>query len=198
LLWGVSLSFCAFAGWLFLALALEHAPVATGLLAGCFLMIAITMLAGTIELTLDYRRYSAVRLTLTGEPPAVGKRLDGVIELPARAAATWIRAEFACVHVNCETLGADRTAGFEKDCWSDRRQFPVQRNGMRRNAVVRFDILDSLPPSSGARAPAEEKSDGDYYVWQLRIEASGLNPAFHRTLRVQVLPSAAGHGDRTE
>jgi hypothetical protein len=196
LLWGVSLSFCAFAGWLFLALALEHAPVATGLLAGCFLIIAITMLAGTIELTLDYRRYSAVRLTLTGEAPAVGKRLDGVIELPASAAATWIRAELACVHVYCETVGADRTTSFQNDRWSDRRHFPVQRNGIRRNVVIRFDIPDSLPPSSGAGAPASKKSDRNYYVWQLRIEASGLGPAFSRTLGVQVLPSAAGHGGR--
>lgn len=195
MLWGVSLSFCAFAGWLFLALALQHAPVAAGILVGCFLLIGITMLAGTIELTLDYRRRSAMRLTIVGERPAVGKRFDAVIELPASAVAAWIGAELACVRVHWQTIGADRTVSFEKDCWSEKRQFRVQRNGTKASAVIAFDIPESLPPSTETIAlgpPAAAKAGRDQYVWQLRIEASGVSRGFERTLGVQVLPPAAG------
>lgn len=166
-----------------------------GVLAGFFLLIGVMLLAGTIEVTLHYLRYDALRLTLTGEPPAVGKHLDGIVDLPAGAADPWIGAELACVHVSQERIGANRTASFEKDCWSERRQFPVRRSGRRGSAVVRFDIPDSLPPSSGtpaADAPASTESGCDRYVWELRVGASGADPQFRRTLNVHVLPSASG------
>ena len=189
LLWGVTLPFCAFAAWLFLYLAAQHAPVAAGLLAGFFLVIGVTLLVGMVELTLHYVMYDAVRLTLTGETPAVGKRLDGVVDLPASAPAAWVGVELVCVHVTCERIGPDRTATFQRDCWSARRQFPVHHRGRRSSADVRFDIPDSLPssgemPAAGTPAPAD--TGRDHYVWELRIEASGAEPKFRRTLRVHV------------
>lgn len=197
LLWGVTLPFCAFAAWLFLFLAIGHAPVAAGLLAGLFLVIGFTLLVGTLELTLHYLRYDAVRLTLTGEPPAVGKRLDGVVDLPTSAAAAWVGIELACVRVTYERIDMNRTATFEKDCWNDKRQFRVQRRGRRGSAVVRFDIPDSLPPSGDALqpAPAWPRSSRDYYFWELRVETGGMGARFSRSLGVRVLasPSSAGH-----
>ena len=191
LLWGVTLPFCAFAGGLFLFLASQDAPVAACLLAGSFLLIGATQLVGTVELTLHYLRYDALRLTLTGEPPAVGKQLDGIIDLPASAAAAWVGVELACVHVARERIGANRTAIFEKDCWSDRRQFAVQRSGRRRSVVVRFAIPDSLPPSGGTPAAgvsASAESARDRYFWELRIDPGGAHTQSRRALAVQVLP----------
>jgi hypothetical protein len=159
-----------------------------------FVLIGVTLLVGTVELTLHYLRYDAVRLTLIGEPPALGKRLDGIVDLPARAAAAWVGVELACVHVTCESIGANRTATFQKDCWSDRRQFPVRHRGRRGSAAVRFDIPDSLPSSSdmpAAGAPASAKTGRDQYVWELRIEAGGADPKLRRTLGVHVLASAS-------
>jgi hypothetical protein len=196
LLWGVTLPFCAFAGWLFLFLANQEAsPFPVGVLAGLFLLIAVTLLVGTAELTHHYLRYDSVRLTFTGKPPSVGKRLDAVIDLPLNAAGAWVGAELACVHLQHESIGANRTTTFENDCWSEKRQFPVRRNGRRGSAVVRFDIPDSLPPSAGthpAGANASAQSGGDQYMWELRIQASGTNAEFRRTLGVQVLPAHCG------
>jgi hypothetical protein len=169
--------------------------VPAGVLAGFFLLIGVMLLAGTLEVTLHYLRYDALRLTLTGEPPAVGKRLDGIVDLPASTAAAWVGAELACVHVRQERIGANRTASFEKDCWSEKRQFPVRRSGRRGSAVVRFDIPDSLPPSGATPAvgaPASAESDCDRYLWELRVGAGGADPQFKRTLNVLVLPSASG------
>jgi hypothetical protein len=193
LLWGITLPFCAFAGWLFLSLVNQNAPVPASVLAGFFLLIGVMLLAGLIEMTLHYLRYDAMHLTLTGEPPAVGKRIDGIVDLPTSAAAAWIGVEFACVHVSHERIGANRTVTFEKDCWSEKRQFPIRRSGRRVSAVVRFDIPDSLPPSNGTPAlgaPDSTKSGGDRYVWELRVGAGGTDPELRRTLSVHVLPSA--------
>jgi len=190
LLWGVTLPYCAFAGWLFVSLANQDAPFAAGVLAASFLLIGVTMLAGTVTVTLRYLQYDALGLTLTGEPPAVGKRLDGVVDLPAGAAAAWIGVELACVHVTHTRTGTGRIVPFEKDYWKDKRQFPVRRSGRRGSAVVRFDIPDSLPPSGGtpaAGAPAADESVRDVYLWELRIEA-GADAEYRRTLRVRVLP----------
>ncbi|MPZ45324.1 MAG: hypothetical protein GEV05_18400 [Betaproteobacteria bacterium] len=196
LLWAVTLPFLAFAGWLFLFLANQEAsPVPAGVLAGLFLLIAVTLLVGTAELTHHYLRYDAVRLTFTGEPPLVGKRLDAVIDLPLNAAGAWVGAELACVRLHHESIGANRTAIFENDCWSEKHQFPVRRNGRRDSAVVRFDIPDSLPPSGDAHpagAPACAQSGRDQYIWELRIQASGANLEFRRTLGVHVLPPPPG------
>jgi hypothetical protein len=198
LLWGLTLPFCAFAAWLFLYLANQEAPVAAGLLAGCFLVIGVTLLIGTIELTHHYLKHDAMRLTLTGEPPAVGKRLDGVIDLPASAVAPWVGVELACVLVTHERIDMNRTAAFEETCWSDKRQFRVQRRGRRGSAVVLFDIPDSLPPSGDAlrREPAWPKLPRDYYFWELRVETGGIGARFRRALGVRVVASAsrAGHG----
>lgn len=199
LLWCVTLPFCAFAGWLFLFLAIQNAPIAAGLLAGSFLLIGVVLLAGTVELTLHYLRYDALRLTLTGELPAVGRRLDGIVGLPAGVAAAWVGVELACVHVSHKRIGANRTMIFLNDCWSERRQFRVRRSGRRGSAVVRFDIPDSLPPSGGrhaAGAQASAESASNRYVWELRIGAGGVDPDSRRTLGVHVLPSASGarHG----
>ena len=195
LLWGVTLPFCAFVGWLFLYLVNQHAPVAAGLLGGLFLLIGATLLVGTIELTLHYLRYDALRLTLTGEPPTVGRRLDAVVDLPAGGDAAWVAVELACVHVTCESVGPRKSAIFENDCWRERRQFRVHRHGRRRNAVIGFDLPDSHPPS-GATAAAADKSSRDRYIWELRVEAAGTGPEFRRTLGVQVRPSVFGdcHG----
>ena len=193
LLWGVTLPFCAFTGWLFVFLAIQNAPVAAGVLAGLFVLMGGTLLAATLELTLHYLRYDALRLTLTGEPPAVGRRLDAVIDLPPRSTASWVSVELACVHVSHESIGANRIAAFEKDCWSDRRQFPVRRRNRRPIAVVRFDIPDALPPSGGtpaAGAEASNQSARDRFVWELRLGAGGAEPNFRRTLGVSVRPSA--------
>jgi hypothetical protein len=194
LLWGVTLPYCAFTGWLFVSLADQNAPFPAGVLAGAFLLIGVTMLAGTVMVTLRYLRYDALRLTLTGEAPVVGKRLDGIVELPAGAAAAWIGVELACVRVTHARIGANRIVTSEKDCWSEKRQFPVRRSGRRGSAVVRFDIPDSLPPSGAAPAagaPATDESARDDYVWELRIEA-GADAEFRRALPVRVLPSASG------
>lgn len=194
LLWGVTLPYCAFAGWLFVSLADQNAPFPAGVLAGSFLLIGVTMLAGTVMVTLHYLRYDALRLTLTGEAPTVGRRLDGVVDLPAGAAAAWIGVELACIHITHARIGANRIVTSEKDCWSDRRQFPVRRSGRRGSAVVRFDIPDSLPPSGdapAAHAPATHESARDDYVWELRIEA-GADAQFRRALPVRVLSSASG------
>ena len=193
LLWGVTLPYCAFAAWLFASLADQNAPFPAGVLAGSFLLIGVTMLAGTVMVTLHYLRYDALRLTLTGEAPAVGKRLDGIIDLPAGAAAAWIGVELACVHITHARIGANRIVTSEKDCWNDRRQFPVRRSGRRGRAVVGFDIPDFLPPSGdtpAAGAPATDESARDDYVWELRIEA-GADAEFRRALPVRVLPSAS-------
>jgi len=192
LLWGVALPFGAFAAWLFLSLVNQNAPVPASVLAGFFLLIGVMLLAGALDATLHYLRYDALRLTLTGEPPAVGKRLDGIVDLPTSAAGAWVGVEFACVHVGHERIGANRTAIFEKDCWSDRRQFRVRRRGARGSAVVGFAIPDSLPPSSGTPAvgaAASAKSGSDRYVWELRVGASSADPETRRTLSVHVLPS---------
>ena len=194
LLWGVTLPYCASTGWLFVSLADQNAPFPAGVLAGAFLLIGVTMLAGTVMVTLRYLRYDALRLTLTGETPAVGKRLDGIVELPTGAAAAWIGVELACVHVTHARIGVNRIVISEKDCWSEKRQFQVRRSGRRGSAVVRFDIPDSLPPSGetpAAGAPAADESAGDDYVWELRIEA-GADAQFRRALPVRVLPSASG------
>jgi hypothetical protein len=193
LLWGVTLPYCAFAGWLFVSLADQNAPFPAGVLAGAFLLIGVTMLAGTVMVTLRYLKYDALTLTLTGEAPAVGKRLDGIVDLPAGAAAAWIGVELACVHVSHARIGANQIVTSEKDCWSEKRQFPVRRSGRRGSAVVRFDIPDSLPPSGdtpATGAPATDESARDAYIWQLRIEA-GADAQFRRTLWVRVLPSAS-------
>jgi hypothetical protein len=196
LLWGLTLPFCAFAGWLFLYLAHQHAPVSAGLLGGFFLLIGVMLLAGTVELTLHYLRYDALRLVLTGEPPTVGKRLDAIVDLPTSAAAAWVAVELACVHITCQRVGPSRTATFETDYWRDRRQFPVHRSGRRRSAVIRFDIPDSPPPTgdtnAAAGAPPTDESSRDHYIWELRVEAIGSGAAIRRTLAVQVLPSASG------
>ena len=194
LLWGVTLPYCAFAGWLFVYLVDQNAPFPAGVLAGSFLLIGVTMLAGAVTVTLRYLRYDALSLTLMGEAPAVGKRLDGIVDLPAGAAAAWIGVELACVHITHARIGANRIVTYEKDCWSDRRQFPVRRSGRRRSAVVRFDIPDSLPPSRNtpaAGAPATDESARDDHVWELRIEA-GADAEFRRALPVRVLPSVSG------
>ena len=193
LLWGVTLPYCAFTGWLFVSLADQNAPFPAGVLAGAFLLIGVTMLAGTVMVTLRYLKYDALTLTLTGEAPAVGKRLDGIVDLPAGAAAAWIGVELACVHVSHARIGANQIVTSEKDCWSEKRQFPVRRSGRRGSAVVRFDIPDSLPPSGdtpATGAPATDESARDAYIWQLRIEA-GADAQFRRTLWVRVLPSAS-------
>lgn len=198
LLWGVALPFCAFAGWLFLFLAISDAPFAAALLAGSFLLIGVTLLVGTIELTLHYWRYAALRLTLTGEPPAVGKHLDAIIDLPTSATAAWVGVELACVHITLEPIGANRTVTLEKDCWSIRRQFAVQRRGRRGSAVVRFDIPDSLPPSGdrpAARMPASAESARERYVWELRLRPVGAHSEFRPTLGVHVLPPPSGGSD---
>jgi len=190
LLWGVTLPYCAFAGWLFVSLANQNAPFAAIVLAGSFLLIGVMMLAGTVMETLHYLQYDALSLKLTGEPPAVGKRLDGIVDLPAGAASAWVGVEFACVHSTHARIGANRIVTSEKDYWSDRRQFPVRRSGRRGRAVVRFDIPDSLPPSGGTPAdgaPAAGESARDVYVWELRIE-TGADAEFRRALRVRVLP----------
>jgi hypothetical protein len=196
LLWAVTLPFCAFAAWLFLFLAnQETAPFPAGVLAALFLLIAGTLFVGTAELTHHYLNYDALRLTLTGEPPAVGKRLDGVVDLPLNAAGAWVGAELACVHIRHERIGTNRAATFEKDCWSEQRQFPIRRSGRRGSAAVRFEIPDSLPPSGGTPAlgPAVSARSGrDQYIWELRIQASGANREFRRTLGVNVLPSHPG------
>jgi hypothetical protein len=196
LLWGITLPFCAFVGWLFLYLMEQHAPVPAGALGGLFLLIGVTLLAGTVELTLHYLKFDALRLTLTGEPPTVGKRLEGVVDLPMGAAGPWVAVELACVRVSSESVGPRRSATFETDCWSERRQFRVQRRGRRRSAAIRFEIPDS-PPSSGtgtaaAGAPQADRSGRDRHFWELRVQASGSGPEFRRTLGVQVLPSASG------
>jgi hypothetical protein len=190
LLWGVTLPYCAFTGWLFVSLASQNAHFVAGVLAGAFLLIGVTMLAGTVTVTLHYLRYDALSLTLTGEPPAVGKRLDGIVDLPAGAAAPWIGVELACVHITHARAGTNRMVHFEKDYWRDRRQFPVRRSGGRHSAIVRFDIPGSLPPSGGtpaAGAPAADESVRDVYVWELRIE-TGADAEFRRALKVRVLP----------
>ena len=194
--WGITLLFCTFAGWLFLYLAQQDAPVPAGVLAGLLVVIGATLFIGTLELTLHYLRHDAVRLTLTGQLPAVGKRLDAVIDLPANAAAAWVGAELACVHVSYEKLGAHRTVTFEKDRWSEKRQFSVRRSGRRRSAVVGFEIPDSLPASSAQAngKGASKRPPRDHFVWELRVEASGGNPQFRRTLGVRVLPSGSGGG----
>ena len=177
-----------------MSLADQNAPFPAGVLAGSFLLIGVTMLAGTVMVTLRYLRYDALSLTLTGEVPAVGKRLDGIVDLPAGAAAAWIGVELACVRITQARIGANRIVTSEKDYWSDRRQFPVRRSGRRVSAVVRFDIPDSLPPSRGTSAtgvPATDASARDDYVWELRIEA-GADAEFRRALPVRVLPSASG------
>ena len=177
-----------------MSLADQNAPFPVGVLAGSFLLIGVTMLAGTVMVTLRYLRYDALSLTLMGEAPAVGKRLDGIVDLPAGAAGAWIGVELACVRITHARSGANRIVISEKDCWSDRRQFPVRRSGRRGSAAVRFDIPDSLPPSRAtpaAGAPATEESASDDYVWQLRIEA-GADAEFRRALPVRVLPSASG------
>jgi hypothetical protein len=203
LLWGITLPFCAFVGWLFLYLVDQHAPVPAGVLGGSFLLIGVTLLAGTIELTLHYLKFDALRRTLTGGPATVGRRLEGIVDLPTlptSAAAAWVAVELACVRVNCRSVGPRPTATFETDCWSDRRQFPVHRRGRRRSAVIRFEIPDSPPPSDTAAAAAgayqTDRSSRDRYIWELRVEAAGSGPEFRRTLAVQVLPSASGacHG----
>ena len=179
-----------------MSLAIQNAPFAAGVLAGSFLLIGVTMLAGTVTVTLHYLRHDALRLTLTGDPPAVGKRLDGIVDLPAGAAAAWIGVELACVHITHARIGANRIVTSEKDSWSDRRQFPVRRSGRRGSAVVGFDIPDALPPSSdtpAAATPAAGESARDDYVWELRIEA-GADAEIRRALRVRVLPSASGAG----
>jgi len=171
----------------------QNAPVPAGVLAGFFLLIGVMMLAGAVDVTLHYLRYDAMRLTLTGEPPAVGKRLDGIVDLPASAAAAWIGVELACVLVSHERVGANRTATFEKDRWSDRRQFRIRRSGGRGCVVVQFEIPDWLPPSSGTPAvgaPAAAKSSCDWYAWELRVGAGSADPEFRRTLSVHVLRSA--------
>jgi hypothetical protein len=176
-------------------LAEQNAPFPADVLAGLFLLMGVLMLAGTVTVTLRYLRYDAVRLTLVGEAPAVGKRLDGILDLSARAAAAWVGVELACVHITHARIGANRIVTSEKDCWSDRRQFPVRRSGRRGTAVIRFNIPDSLPPSRNtpaAGAPATDESARDDYVWELRIEA-GPDAEFRRALPVRVLPSAAGH-----
>ena len=195
LLWGVTLPFCVFASGLFLYLAIRDAPIAAAVLAGLFLLIGVTMLVGTVELTLYYRKYAAVSLTLIGEPPAVGKRLDAIIDLPTSAVATWVGVELACVHVTSERIGAKREVAFAKDCWSDRRQFAVRRSGRRGSAVVRFEIPDFLPQSGGTSGASAE-SARNRYVWELRIGPGGADAEFSRTLGVHVLPSAsiACHG----
>lgn len=193
LLWGVTLPYCAFAGWLFVYLVDQNAPFPADVLAGAFLLIGVAMLAGTVTVTLRYLRYDALSLTLTGDTPAVGKRLDGIVDLPAGAAAAWVGVELACVHVTHARIGANQIVISEKDCWSDRRQFPVRRSGRRGRAVVRFDIPDSLPPSRNTptAASATDDSARDDYVWELRIEA-GADAEFRRALPVRVLPSASG------
>ena len=195
LLWAVTLPFCAFAAWLFLFLAnQEAAPFPVGVLAALFLLIAGTLFVGTAELTHHYLSYDALRLTLTGEAPAVGKRLDGIVDLPAGAAAAWVGVELACVHITHARVGANRIVTSEKDCWSDKRQFPVRRSGRRHSAVVRFDIPDSLPPSGAtpaAGAPATDQSARDDYVWELRI-AAGADAEIRQALPVRVLPSTSG------
>jgi hypothetical protein len=193
LLWGVTLPYCAFAGWLFVSLADQNAPFPAGVLAGSFLLIGVTMLAGTVMVTLRYLRYDALSLTLMGEVPAVGKRLDGIVDLPAGAAAAWIGVELACVHITHARIGANRIVTSEKDCWSEKRQFPVRRSGRRGRAAVRFDIPDSLPPSGVTLADASATDDSarDDYVWELRIEA-GADAEFRRALPIRVLPSASG------
>lgn len=193
LLWGITLPFFAFAGWLFLSLANQNAPVPASVLAGFFLLIGAMLFAGALEATLHYLRYDALRLTLTGEPPAVGRRLDGVVDLPMSAADAWIGVEFACVHVSHERIGVNRTATFEKDRWSVKRQFRVRRSGGRGSAVVQFNIPESLPPSSGTPvtgAATAAQSDSDQYVWELRVGAGGADPETRRTLSVHVLPCA--------
>jgi hypothetical protein len=198
LLWGITLPFCAFVGWLFLYLVEQHAPVPAGVLGGFFLLIGVTLLAGTIELTLHYLKFDALRLTLTGEPPALGRRLEGVVDLPTGAAGPWVAVELACVRVSCESVGPRRSRTFEIDCWNDRRQFRVQRRGRRRSAVIRFEIPDSPPPSgtaaAAAGAPQPEVSGRDRHIWELRVQPTGSGPEFRRRLGVQVLPSASGAG----
>jgi len=180
-----------------LSLMSQNAPVPASVLAGCFLLISILLLASTVEVTLHYLRYDAMRLTLTGEPPAVGKRLDGVLDLPASAPAAWIGIELACVHVGNDRIGAKRAVAIEKDRWSERRQFPVRRSGRRASAVIRFDIPDSLPPSSGmpaVDASASLTSDCELSIWELRVGAGGAVPKLWRTLVVHVLPPANSFG----
>lgn len=193
LLWGVTLPFWGFAAWLFVFLAnQESAPFPAGVLAALFLLIAGTLFVGTAELTHHYLSYDALRLTLKGEPPAVGKRLDGVVDLPRNAAGAWMGAELACVHVRHETIGAHGAASFEEDCWSEKRQFPIRRSGRRGSAVVRFDIPDALPPSGGMPTlgpSVSARSGRDQYLWELRIRASGTSSEIRRTLGVHVLPA---------
>jgi hypothetical protein len=164
------------------------------LLAGSFLLIGATLLASTVELTLHYLRYAAVRLTLTGEPPQVGRRLDAIVDLPMGVAGAWVGIELACVHVAHQRTGANRTVIFEKDCWSDRRQFAVRREGRRGRAVVRFDIPDALPPSSATLAPgtpAAAESARGRYVWELRIDPGSPDPNFRPALGIHVLRPAS-------
>lgn len=196
LLWGVTLPFCAFSAWLLVFLAnQEGAPFPAGVLAALLLLIAGTLVIGTAELTHHYLSYDALRLTVTGEPPAVGKRLDGVVDLPLNAAGAWVGVELACVHIRHERIGAHRAAIFENDCWNEKRQFPIRRSGRRGSAVVRFDIPDALPPSSSippTDTSASARSDRDHYIWELRVQPSGANSEFRRTLGVHVLPAHAG------
>jgi hypothetical protein len=196
LLWGVTLPFGAFAAWLLFFLAnQEGTPFPAGVLAALLLLIAGTLLVATAELTHHYLSHDALRLTLTGQPPAVGKRLDGVVDLPLNAAGAWVGVELACVHIRHERIGAHRAATFENDCWNQKRQFPIRRSGRRGSAVVRFDIPDALPASSSTRAlgtPISSGSDRDQYIWEVRVEASGADARFRRTLGVHVLPAHPG------
>lgn len=195
LLWGVTLPFGAFAAWLLFFLAnQEGTPFPAGVLAALLLLIAGTLVVGTAELTHHYLSHDALRLTLTGEPPAVGKRLDGVVDLPLNADGAWVGVELACVHIRHERIGAHRATAFENDCWKEKRQFPIRRSGRRGSAVVRFDIPDSLPASRStpASTPISAGSDRDQYIWELRVQASGAHARSRRTLGVHVLPAHPG------
>ena len=95
LLWGVTLPYCAFTGWLFVYLAEQNAPFPADVLAGLFLLMGVLMLTGTVTVTLRYLRYDAVRLAEVARQANVQATLELAPEVPHVWHWFWPRLDLA-------------------------------------------------------------------------------------------------------
>lgn len=149
-----------------------------------FPAVGIWLLAMAVRLTLQWRRFGALALTLSPYPGVIGGAVRGTVELPERfRSAQVFRVTMTCIRRHTTGSGRSRSTS-DTALWQDETR--AQANASGRGTQLAFDF--AVP----GNMPASSEPSSDYVFWAVDISADLPGVDLDTRFEVPMAPAVAG------
>lgn len=153
----------------------------------CFMtLVGFGLLALAVWKTLQKAKFGTAELQLAAHAAPGGSLSARLLMPPSANEAEALFGELVATRLTIRIeAGEERPEAV--DVWSQKRNFPVHRDGRRRYAALRFDLPPDAPPTTvPAHGLVRSYEPGEYVYWQLKVTAVLSGVDFARTFDIRV------------